>query len=124
MRAAFLYVKLAVFDEWNACRREIATQYSKILAGADMRVPVIPEYAEPVWHPYVIRSKHRDALKVQLARQGVATVIHYPTPLQQQACYQDFKGHNLPIAVMLAEEVLNLPISPIMGAEELVVKNK
>ena len=71
-----------------------------------------------MWHQYVIRSKHRDASKVQLARQDVATVIHYPSPLQQQACYQDFKGHNLPIAVMLAEEVLSLSISPIMEAEE------
>jgi dTDP-4-amino-4,6-dideoxygalactose transaminase len=125
MQAAFLRVKLAVLDEWNARRREIATQYSKLLAGADIDLPLIPEYAEPVWHLYVIRSKHRDALKAHLEQQGVSTVIHYPIPPHRQACYQDFKGHNLPIAERLAEEALSLPMSSSLDAAEIehVAKN-
>ena len=118
MQAAFLRAKLAVLDKWNARRREIAIQYSTRLAGADIDLPLIPEYAEPVWHLYVIRSKHRDALKAHLEQQGVSTVIHYPIPPHQQACYQDFKGHNLPIGERLAGEVLSLPMFPIMEAEE------
>ena len=120
MQAAFLRVKLAVLDEWNARRREIATQYSTLLAGADIDLPLIPEYAEPVWHLYVIRSKHRDALKAHLDQQGVSTVIHYPIPPHRQACYQDFKGHNLPIAAMLAEEMLSLPMSSALAEKEIV----
>jgi dTDP-4-amino-4,6-dideoxygalactose transaminase len=120
MQAAFLRAKLAVLDEWNARRREIATQYSKFLAGADIDLPLIPEYAEPVWHLYVIRSKHRNALKARLEQQGVSTVIHYPIPPHRQACYQDFKGHNLPIAERLAEEVLSLPMSSALAEEEIV----
>lgn len=120
MQAAFLRVKLAVLDEWNARRREIATQYSTLLVGADIELPLIPEYAEPVWHLYVIRSKHRDALKAHLDQQGVSTVIHYPIPPHRQACYQDFKGHNLPIAAMLAEEMLSLPMSSALAEEEIV----
>ena len=119
MQAAFLRVKLAVLDEWNVRRKEVADQYSKLLAGADIILPLIPEYAEPVWHLYVIRTKHRDALKAHLEQQGVSTVIHYPIPPHRQACYQDFKGHNLPIAAMLAEEVLSLPMSPALKAEEV-----
>ncbi|HSL05499.1 MAG TPA: DegT/DnrJ/EryC1/StrS family aminotransferase [Nitrospiraceae bacterium] len=119
MQAAFLRAKLVVLDQWNARRREIATQYSKMLAGADINLPLVPEYAEPVWHLYVIRSKHRDTLKTYLEQQGVSTVIHYPMPPHRQACYQDFKGHNLPIAVMLAEEVLSLPISPALKVGEV-----
>lgn len=120
MQAAFLRVKLAVLDEWNARRREIATQYSTLLVGADIDLPLVPEYAEPVWHLYVIRSKHRDALKAHLDQQGVSTVIHYPIPPHRQACYQDFKGHNLPIAAMLAEEMLSLPMSSALAEEEIV----
>jgi dTDP-4-amino-4,6-dideoxygalactose transaminase len=119
MQAAFLRAKLAVLDDWNARRREIATQYSNLLAGADIDLPLIPEYAEPVWHLYVIRSKHRDALKVHLERQGVSTVIHYPIPPHRQTCYKDFKEHNLPIAARLAEEVLSLPMSSSMEATEI-----
>ena len=117
MQAAFLRVKLAVLDEWNARRRDAAAQYSKMLAGSDLHLPLAPEYAESVWHLYVIRSKNRDALKAHLERQGVSTVIHYPIPPHRQACYQEFRAHNLPIAVILAEEVLSLPMSPALKAE-------
>jgi dTDP-4-amino-4,6-dideoxygalactose transaminase len=119
MQAAFLRAKLAVLDEWNARRREIATQYSTLLAGADMDLPVIPEFAEPVWHLYVIRSKQRNTLKAHLDQHGVSTVIHYPIPPHRQACYQEYRGHNLPIAVMLAEEVLSLPMSSSLEAAEV-----
>lgn len=119
MQAAFLRAKLAVLDEWNSRRREIAAQYSTLLVGADIGLPFVPEYAEPVWHLYVIRSKQRNALKAHLEQQGVSTVIHYPVPPHRQACYQVFCGCDLPIAEMLAEEVLSLPMSPAMSAEEV-----
>lgn len=119
MQAAFLRAKLAVLDEWNARRREIATQYSRLLAEADIGLPLVPEYAEPVWHLYVICSKQRDALKAHLEQQGISTVIHYPIPPHRQACYQEFQGRNLPIAEILADEVLSLPMSPAMTDEEV-----
>lgn len=119
MQAAFLRVKLTVLDEWNARRREVADQYSKLLASADIALPYTPEYAEPVWHLYVIRSKQRDALKAHLEQQGVSTVIHYPTPPHRQACYPGFRGHNLPIAELLAEEALSLPMSPQIKTAEI-----
>ena len=119
MQAAFLRVKLSRLDEWNARRREIANQYTTLLSSADVSLPFVPEYAEPVWHLYVIRSKHRDALKAHLERQGVSTVIHYPTPPHRQACYPDFHGNSLPIADQLAAEVLSLPMSPTMSSDEV-----
>ena len=119
MQAAFLRVKLTALDEWNARRAEIATQYSKLLACADIDLPLVPEYAEPVWHLYVIRSKQRNALKLHLEQIGVSTVIHYPIPPHRQACYQGFEGHSLPISEILAEEVLSLPMSPAMTTEEV-----
>ena len=114
MQAAFLRAKLVVLDEWNARRRGVAEQYSNLLTNANINLPHVSEYAEPVWHLYVIRSKQRDALKAHLEQQGVSTVIHYPIPPHCQACYQDFRGYNLSIAEMLAGEVLSLPMSPIM----------
>jgi dTDP-4-amino-4,6-dideoxygalactose transaminase len=119
MQAAFLRVKLAVLDDWNARRREIAGHYSMLLATANIVVPHVPEYAESVWHLYVIRSKQRDALKAYLEQQGVSTVIHYPIPPHRQACYQDYQGHSMPNAEMLAKEVLSLPMSPAMSANEV-----
>jgi len=119
MQAAFLRVKLTVLDEWNVRRRKIADQYSKLLSGTDIILPHVPEFAEPVWHLYVIRSKMRDELKVHLEQHGVSTVIHYPVPPHQQACYKEFRGRRLSIAELLAGEVLSLPMSPAMTEEEI-----
>ena len=118
MQAAFLRVKLSVLDRWNSRRVEIATQYSKLLGGLDIDLPYVPEYAEPVWHLYVIRSKQRNELRKHMDQQGVSTVIHYPIPPHRQTCYQGFNTHNLHIAEMLSNEVLSLPMSPSMSSDK------
>lgn len=119
MQAAFLRVKLPILDEWNIRRREIATLYSTLLKGVNVGLPHIPDFAEPVWHLYVIRTNQRDALKIYLETHDISTVIHYPIPPHLQACYTDFKGIELPIAEALAEEVLSLPMSPTMSNGEV-----
>lgn len=125
MQAAFLRVKLAVLDDWNARRREAANQYNtqlQSLASENfLGLPFVPDWAEPVWHLYVIRSKKRDALRDYLEKQGVSTVIHYPIPPHQQACYQEFAKNHLPIAQVLATEVLSLPMSSAITINEISV---
>lgn len=119
MQAAFLRVKLSVLDELNIRRREVANNYSRFLAGAAVQLPEVPEYAEPVWHLYVIRSEKRDELKRYIEQRGVSTVIHYPVPPHRQACYPDFHARHLPIADLLAQEVLSLPMSPVMPESDV-----
>lgn len=119
IQAAFLRVKLTVLDESNARRRDIAIQYKTQLAAADYELPFVPEYAEPVWHLFVIRHNRRDALKVHLQNLGVQTVIHYPIPPHKQACYLDYSDGLFPIADQLTSEVLSLPMSPELRSEEV-----
>ena len=45
---------------------------------------------------------------------GVGTVIHYPIPPHLQHCYTEFAQSDLPLAALLANEVLSLPMSPSM----------
>jgi dTDP-4-amino-4,6-dideoxygalactose transaminase len=119
MQAAFLRVKLVVLDEWNTRRGEVAARYSSLLADADVVLPYVPGYVDPVWHLYVIRSKQRDALRAYLEQKGISTGIHYPIPPHRQACYRGLREYELPIAEMLAEEVLSLPISPALETAEI-----
>lgn len=124
MQAAFLRVKLGVLDKWNESRRVVANSYTAQLQNLNLEnvgleLPKVPEWAEPVWHLYVIRSKNRDALRDYLDNQGIATVIHYPIPPHLQACYKEFSKFNLPIAETLANEVLSIPISSAVKEEEI-----
>ena len=119
MQAAFLRVKLARLDDWNSRRSEFAGQYTAQLRDLDIGLPGVPEWAEPVWHLYVVRSRQRDALQGHLEQNGIATMIHYPVPPHRQACYPEFSGCRLPVAETLAAEVLSLPLSPCMTGQEV-----
>ena len=120
LQAAFLREKLKVLDAWNTKRKTIAKTYTELLSSADSITPLVPEYADPVWHLYVIRSQQRDKLKAYLEQHGVSTVIHYPIPPHRQACYPGYLSQPLPIADMLAGEVLSLPMSPDMSEDAIV----
>lgn len=119
MQAAFLRVKLGILDRWNAHRQHVASQYLTRLQDLDIQLPYVPEFADPVWHLFVIRSSQRDKLQKYLAEQQIGTVIHYPIPPHRQLCYQSFAGSELPIADQLANEVLSLPVSPDLQMTEI-----
>jgi dTDP-4-amino-4,6-dideoxygalactose transaminase len=79
LQAAFLRVKLAHLQDWNARRQLLAKRYLAKLAGVgDLVLPQVPTWAEPVWHLFVIRTSRRDALQAHLAARGVGTQVHYP----------------------------------------------
>lgn len=120
LQAAFLRVKLKELDQCNEQRRQIASTYSRLLQDSCIQTPWCHPDIIPVWHLYVIRSSERNALKVHLEDQGIATVIHYPIPPHQQSCYLQFHGCYLPIADQLANEVLSIPIYPGLRDEEVL----
>src|SRR5213596_3720023 len=62
LQAAVLRIKLCHLDTWNDARRRHAKLYHRLLAGSEVVTPTEASYADPVWHLYVIRAAHRDAL--------------------------------------------------------------
>jgi len=116
LQAAILRVKLAHLDAWNARRREIAARYLRELAGADLVLPTVPEWAESSWHLFPVRHPRRDAFRDALAAAGVETLIHYPIPPHLQHAYADlgFARGAFPVAEAVADTVLSLPIGPAM----------
>lgn len=121
LQAALLRVKLARLAEWNARRRKIAAIYLQGLAGIpELVLPVVPDWAEPVWHLFVVRHPRRDALQKHLASRGIGTLIHYPVPPHLSGAYAGlgFEKGSLPIAETTAATVLSLPIGPHLVGDE------
>ncbi len=116
IQAAVLRVKLNYLDEWNARRAKLAQYYSEALVGSGLALPQVPVWADPAWHLYVVRSSRREQLQKQLELQGVGTLIHYPIPPHRQEAFKTAAAASLdyPLADMLADEVLSLPIGPQM----------
>ena len=122
LQAAVLRIKLAKLDEWNERRKWIAKEYLKMLEGlCDLTLPYIPDWADPVWHLFVVRHPKRDLLQEYLNQNGVGTLIHYPLPPHLQAAYAelDYESGHFPISEKLADEVLSLPMGSHLSTLEL-----
>ena len=120
LQAAILRVKLAHLDQWNARRRTIAQRYQRYLAGCELKLPHVPDWAEPVWHLYVVRHPNRDALQNALSEAGMGTLIHYPMPPHLQEAYRQsgWAPGLFPIAERMGREVLSLPIGPHLRPDQ------
>lgn len=116
IHAAFLQVKLARLDAENGRRRAIAERYLVGMKDVGITLPFAPEWAEPVWHLFVIRHPQRNAFAKALADEGVGTVIHYPVPPHLQPAYAelDYAEGEFPITEAIHREVLSLPMGPNM----------
>ncbi len=71
-----------------------------------------------VWHLFVIRTPYRDRLQQFLAENDIQTVIHYPIPPHRQGAYKEWGNPSLPVTEQIHEQVLSLPISPVMSDDE------
>ena len=121
LQAAFLRVKLKKLDEWNGRRRSVAARYSAAFRQtSNLTALDVPEWAEPVWHLFVVRTLKRDALQKKLAEAGIGTLIHYPVPPHLSGAYANanWPRGTFPIAENLADSVLSLPIGPHLSAEQ------
>jgi dTDP-4-amino-4,6-dideoxygalactose transaminase len=117
LQAAFLRVKLKKLDEWNERRKLVAAEYMDGLTFTrNIVLPFVPEWADPVWHIFAIRSKKRDDLQKYLSDAGIGTMIHYPVPPHLQPAYSDlgYKKGDFPISEAIHSSIISLPMWPGM----------
>jgi dTDP-4-amino-4,6-dideoxygalactose transaminase len=121
MQAAVLKVKLPYLDGWNAERRRAAATYADLMAGLPLVTPHTADYAEHIFHLYVVRVENREALMEHLKNLGVATGLHYPIPIHLQPAYSElgYKRGDFPITEAYAESILSLPIFPELDDEKV-----
>ncbi len=120
IQAAILIVKLKHLDAWNDKRRRLAARYTQAFQGLPLICPQELKSAKHVFHLYSIQTERRDALRSHLAEEGIATGLHYPTPLHLQSALR-FLGHRsgeFPTSERLAQKTLSLPLYPQMSDEQ------
>ncbi len=124
MQAAMLRIKLQHLDTETQRRKEIALAYAKGITHPALSQP-IPANSElttlenHVFHLYVTRTAERETLQAHLANSGVQTLIHYPIPPHQQRAYSQWREKTYPLTEAIHQQVLSLPISPVMTDEQV-----
>ena len=121
MQAAVLGVKLPHLDGWNASRRRAAATYAALLADLPLVTPVTADYAEHIFHLYVVRVANREALMDHLKTLGIATGLHYPIPIHLQPAYAElgYKRGDFPVTEAYAETIVSLPIFPELDDDKV-----
>jgi dTDP-4-amino-4,6-dideoxygalactose transaminase len=122
IQAGVLRIKLKRLGGWNKSRRENAAYYNELLS----EVPSITllteaEFADSVYHLYVILVDNRDELQKYLDTKSIATGLHYPLPLHLQKAYEHL-GHNkgdFPITENIADHLLSLPMFPELTRKQI-----
>lgn len=118
IQAAMGRVMLRHIDALNARRHEVAQRYNERLADL-VQTPPEKDWAESVYHMYVIQTKDRDALGAYLKEKGIGTGIHYPVANHQQPAITDnFSVPVLPRTEALVNNILSLPVYGEMPLED------
>lgn len=119
IQAAMLSVKLPYLDSEIIKRQQIADYYLKHIKNSKISLPMATNSSAHVWHLFVIKCKQRSALIKHMNDNDIQTLVHYPIPPHKQDAYKEWASLSLPITEMLHNEVLSLPISPVMTTADV-----
>ena len=114
LQAAFLNVKLPNLDSENQIRKNIAKRYLLEINNENIILPFWDFSDNHVFHLFVIRTPKRVELQDYLKQNGIETLIHYPVAPHRQKAFENWSNLKLPITEKIHDEVLSLPISPVI----------
>lgn len=120
LQAAMLRVKLNFLDEETSIRRKIAIKYTSEIKNNLLRLPIdlgkpAGDFGHHVFHLFVVRVADRNSFQSFLRKNCIETLIHYPIPPHRQMAYQLYNHIDLPVADLIHQEVVSLPIDPTMN---------
>ena len=122
IQAKILLAKLPHLETWNRKRRKAAKLYNKLLSGiTQIKRPTEMPYTYHIYHLYMIECKQRNELQKYLQSHGIATVIHYPTPIHLQKPYREQGFHRgmFPVTEERSKKILSLPMFPELRESEI-----
>ena len=119
IQAAFLNVKLPYLNAENQIRCSIAKRYLLEINNTKITLPFWNFSSNHVFHLFVVRCENRDELQSYLKQNGIETMIHYPIAPHQQKALENWKHLSFPITEKIHNEVLSLPISPVLTTVEV-----
>ena len=119
LQAAFLNVKLPNLDAENNARKAIAKRYLTEIKNDKILLPFWDLSGSHVFHLFVIRTEKRNELQQYLSANGVQTMIHYPIPPHRQKAFKNWNNLSFPITEKIHNEVLSLPMSPVLTEDEV-----
>jgi len=121
LEGASLNVKLKYLTAWNSRRKELAKLYHHGIMNDKIQMQTQPEWADSVYHLFVVTTKDRDDLMEFMNRRNVFPGLHYPVSCHLQKAYKHlgYRVGDCPNAEYLAAHCLSLPMYPELSNEDV-----
>ena len=120
IQSAIGLVQLEKLEWMRDERKMIAEKYKNAFSG---KLDFIEENIknESSWHLFVIKIGNRDELHQKLKEKGISTSVHF-IPIHKHPYYKNrfsFDNEKYPVANLVFEQSLSLPIYPGLGETEV-----
>ena len=119
MQAAMLRVKLKHLDKDTKHRQNIANYYLENIKNQNIILPNLRKNDNHVWHLFVISTANREKIQKFLQEKGIQTLIHYPIAPHKQEAYKELVNKSFTITEKIHNEVLSIPISPVLQMDDV-----
>ena len=117
LQCAIVLAKLGAFEQELERRRRVAAVYDRLFAGRVETVAPAPD-RDSVYAQYTVLPERRAAVQSALQLAGIPSAVHYPLPIHQQPAYAHFDDAACPVAELLAQRVLSLPMGPYLASAD------
>jgi perosamine synthetase len=120
VHAALGAVQLGRIDDFTGRRRHNAAVLSARITSA--LVPAVRPECEHAWHQFTVRilGDRRDAALRFLTEAGIGCGVFYPEALHRLPHIRSVVGdQRLPVAELMAREVLSVPVHPALSVDDL-----
>lgn len=121
LEGASLSIKLKYLSGWNQRRKEIAKRYQSEIKNNAIELQAQPEWADSIYHLFVVTTKDRDAFVKHLNNNNINPGLHYPVPCHLQKVYASlgYQKGDFPNAEYLASHCVSLPMYAELTDEEV-----
>ncbi len=117
--AAIGIQQLKKLDKNNEKREKNAKLYDELLID-HVITPFVDKRAHHVYHQYTIRTEKRDEIIGEFKKEGIGFGIYYPIAIHQQEIMKKLGyAAKLPVTERLVNEVLSLPVHPLITEEDV-----
>ena len=126
LQAAILHSALLPhFRQWTDTRRETARTYLQRIDNPAIQTVSLNSAANAAWHlfPVIVAPRHRDAFRSHLDACHIATGIHYPRLIPEQAALNNVPGVRVFFdpahALRFVRGEVSLPIHPFLTKDDV-----
>lgn len=121
IQAAILLSKFKYLEKWKKKKNILVWEYRKLLKSAPVETLSQSVKSDSFFHFFVIKTPRRDELMKYLNTFGIATGIHYPTPVHLTKTFSNlgYKKDDFPNSEKASETVLSLPLYPQMQISQV-----